>query len=163
MQHTKLKYRDLLAKIVIIIYSLSCLGQETEKEPFSFPVKLPPVYHTQWKLHTVPFIAERQAGKLWISVFIVFGLTRPKIKSRSTASAADALSTRPLDLTLLWEYYLSLFWAVFNFSPISASFVFNLFLNFANMDANFRDHVCKLVSFSIMCLLEQKLFAYNII
>ena len=24
----------------------------------------PPVYHTQWRLHTVPFNAERQAGKL---------------------------------------------------------------------------------------------------
>ena len=24
----------------------------------------PPVYHTCWRLHTVPFNAERQAGKL---------------------------------------------------------------------------------------------------
>ena len=24
----------------------------------------PPVYHTRWRLHTVPLIAERQAGKL---------------------------------------------------------------------------------------------------
>ena len=24
----------------------------------------PPVYHTRWRLHTVPFNAERQAGKL---------------------------------------------------------------------------------------------------
>ena len=24
----------------------------------------PPVYHTGWRLHTVPLIAERQAGKL---------------------------------------------------------------------------------------------------
>ena len=24
----------------------------------------PPVYHTQWRLHTVPLLAERQAGKL---------------------------------------------------------------------------------------------------
>ena len=54
------------------------------------------VYHTRWKLHTVPLIAERQAGKLWIPMFIVFGLTRPGIEPVSTASVADALSTRPL-------------------------------------------------------------------
>ena len=29
-----------------------------------FRVKLPPVLHTQWRLHTVPLIAESQAGKL---------------------------------------------------------------------------------------------------
>ena len=56
----------------------------------------PPVYHTRRKLHTVPLIAERQAGKLWIPVFIVFGLTRPGIEPEFTASVADALSTRPL-------------------------------------------------------------------
>ena len=56
----------------------------------------PPVYHTRRRLHTVPLIAERQAGKLWIPLFIVFGLTRPGIEPESTASVADALSTRPL-------------------------------------------------------------------
>ena len=56
----------------------------------------PPVYHTRWRLHTVPLIAERQAGKLWIPIFIVFGLTRPGIEPESAASVADALSTRPL-------------------------------------------------------------------
>ena len=55
----------------------------------------PPVYHTQWRLHTVPLIAERQAGKLWIPIFIVFGLTGPGIEPKSTDSVADALSTRP--------------------------------------------------------------------
>ena len=55
-----------------------------------------PVYHTRWRLHTVPLIAERQAGKLWIPIFIVFDLTRPGIKPESTVSIADALSTRPL-------------------------------------------------------------------
>ena len=54
----------------------------------------PPVYHTRRRLHTVPFNAERQAGKLWIPIFIVFGLTRPGIEPESTASVADALSTR---------------------------------------------------------------------
>ena len=26
--------------------------------------EVPPVYHMRWRLHTVPLIAERQAGKL---------------------------------------------------------------------------------------------------
>ena len=55
-----------------------------------------PVYHTQWRLHTVPLIAERQAGKLRIFIPIVFGLTLPGIKPKSTVSVPDALSTRPL-------------------------------------------------------------------
>ena len=50
--------------IVITFYSPSCLGQETAKGPFGLRVKLPPVYHTRQRLHTVPLIAERQAGKL---------------------------------------------------------------------------------------------------
>ena len=55
----------------------------------------PPVYHTRRRLHTVPLIAERQVGKLWIPIFIVFGLTQPGIEPESTASVADGLSTRP--------------------------------------------------------------------
>ena len=58
----------------------------------------PPVYHTRWRLHTVPVIAERQAGKLWILNFAVFGLIRPEMEPGSTASEADALSTRPLNV-----------------------------------------------------------------
>ena len=50
--------------IVITFYSPSCLGQETAKGPFGLRVKLPPVYHTRRRLHAVPLIAERQAGKL---------------------------------------------------------------------------------------------------
>ena len=38
-------------------------------------------------------IAERQAGKLWISVFIVLGLIRTGIEPESIVSVADALST----------------------------------------------------------------------
>ena len=56
----------------------------------------PPVYHTRRRLHTVPFNAERQAGKLWIPIFIVFGLTRPGIEPESIVSVADALFSRPL-------------------------------------------------------------------
>ena len=54
----------LLHQIVITFYSPTCLGPETAKGPFGLRVKLPPVYHTRWRLHTVPLIAERQAGKL---------------------------------------------------------------------------------------------------
>ena len=53
----------------------------------------PPVYHTRRKLLTVFFIAERQAGKLLIPSFIVFGLTRPGIDPVFTISAVDGLST----------------------------------------------------------------------
>ena len=60
---------DDIKEIVIVItfYSPSCLGQETAKGPFrssSQAATCPPVYHTRWRLHTVPFNAERQAGKL---------------------------------------------------------------------------------------------------
>ena len=50
--------------IVIAFHSPTCLGQETTKGPFGLRVKLPPVYYTRERLHTVPFITERQAGKL---------------------------------------------------------------------------------------------------
>ena len=53
--------------IVIIFYSPSCLGQETAKGPFrssSQAATCPPVGYTRWRLHTVPLIAESQAGKL---------------------------------------------------------------------------------------------------
>ena len=56
----------------------------------------PPVYHTRWRLHNLRLIAERQAGKLLIPIFIVFGLTRLETEPKSTVSVADALSTRPL-------------------------------------------------------------------
>ena len=44
----------------------------------------PPVYHTRRRLHTVSFIPERQAGKLWIPIFIVSCLTRPGIELEFT-------------------------------------------------------------------------------
>ena len=53
----------------------SCFGQETANRPFGLRANLPPVYLTRWRLHTVLFIAELQARKLWMLVFIVFGLT----------------------------------------------------------------------------------------
>ena len=71
----------------------------------------PPVYHTRWRLHTVPLIAERQAGKLWIPIFVVFSLTRPGIEPKSTALVADALSTGPLignlESKLTWKPHIN--------------------------------------------------------
>ena len=56
----------------------------------------PSVYHPRWRLHTVPLIAERQAGELQIPNFIVFGLTRLGIEPEPTILLADAVPTRPL-------------------------------------------------------------------
>ena len=39
----------------------------------------------------------RQPGKLWIPIFLIFGLTRPGIEPEFTVSVAEALSTRPYD------------------------------------------------------------------
>ena len=70
----------------------------TEKGPLNFRVKLPPGHqvYPRWRLHTVSFNAERQAGKLRIPIFIVFGLTRLGIEPESTVSVADAVSNRLL-------------------------------------------------------------------
>ena len=82
--------------IVITFYVPSCLGQETAKRPFSLRVKLPPVYHTWWRLHSVPFITERQAESYdcEYEFLKIFGLTRPGIEPGSTVSVADNLFTR---------------------------------------------------------------------
>ena len=61
--HLRLSQSQLLANcmlecskfvIVITFYSLSCLGQKTAMGLFGLRVKLPPVHHTRWKLHTDP-------------------------------------------------------------------------------------------------------------
>ena len=58
----------------------------------------PPIYHALWGIHAIPLLlAERQAGYLSIPIFRVFDLTRPKIETESTFSAADGLSTRPVN------------------------------------------------------------------
>ena len=57
--------------------------------------------HMWWRLHTVPLIAESQAEKLWIPIFLVFSLTLLGINHESTASVADAISTQPL-IGLIW-------------------------------------------------------------
>ena len=80
-----------------MFYSPSCLARRQRKDLLSSS-QLSRVYHTRWRLSSVFLIAERQSEKrkLWIPIFIVFCLTRPKIKPGSTVSVADALSTQPL-------------------------------------------------------------------
>ena len=73
-----------LIVIVITFYSPSCLGQETTKGPFGLRVKLPLAHlsttHGRGFTQSLSaLIAERQAGKLRIPIFIVFGLTGPGI------------------------------------------------------------------------------------
>ena len=92
----RMKRAKVAFVIVITFYSPSCLGQETAKGLFGLRVELPPVDLALRKLHAVPLIAERKAAKLWIPIFIVSGLTRPRIKPESTVSVTNALSTRPL-------------------------------------------------------------------
>ena len=67
-----------------------------------------PVYHTRLSLHTIALIAERQARKLLIPIFIVFGLARQGTEPESTASVGNVLSTLPLIFlyfTCLWSHF----------------------------------------------------------
>ena len=85
--------------IIITVYSPSSLDHETAKGPFGLRIKLPPTHMSTIRGRGVTlclFIAERQAGKLRIPIFIVLGLTCPEIEPESTVLAADAPSTRSL-------------------------------------------------------------------
>ena len=70
---------------------------------FGRRVKLPLVCQT-----LSLFIAERQAGKLWIPSFKGFGLKWLETERRSTVSVADALSTRPL--SFFYRCFLMTIW-----------------------------------------------------
>ena len=50
------------------------------------------------------FIAEHQAGKVSIPLFMDFGLIRPGIEHKSTVLVADDLSTRPLKTRRVGEH-----------------------------------------------------------
>ena len=71
---TRKQRRDLL------VYESSCHLSTTHGRGFTLSL----------------LIAERQAWKLSIPIFIVFGLTPPEIKPKSNVSVTDAVSTRPL-------------------------------------------------------------------
>ena len=65
---------------------------------FGLRVKLSPVYHTRWRLHTFPvflFISFYQARKLWIIILIVLGLTQTGIEPESNRFS----SRRSIQLT----------------------------------------------------------------
>ena len=87
--------------IVITVYTPSCLGQETAKEPFDLRVKLPPVDHTRQRLRRVHLIVERQAGKLGTPIFIVFSLILSGIEPESTGSVA----TINKDEIIIWQLF----------------------------------------------------------
>ena len=79
--------------------------------PSSQAAICPSVYRTRWReedyiVHTVLFIAEVQAGKLWTLIFTVFGLVWSGIEPVSTVSVANALFTGPLIgflVSLIWR------------------------------------------------------------
>ena len=78
--------------IVISFYLPSCLGKEKWRDltVFESSCHLPTcLLQRRGRLHTVPSIAEGPAGKLWMPLFIVFGLTRLGIKPESTTFEAD--------------------------------------------------------------------------
>ena len=70
-------------------YSPSCLCQRTTEGYFSLLVKLPPVYHTWWRLRIAPFDAEYQAKKAVNINFFVFGLSQPGTEPEFNFSVAE--------------------------------------------------------------------------
>ena len=93
---TQLTAQDRCVLKLLKVHFIHQLALARRKGIFCLRVKLPPVYHARWKLHTFPFNAERQATKLWIPIFLVFGLTRPEIEPEFTVPVTDSLSTQTL-------------------------------------------------------------------
>ena len=62
--HTPGHHHATTSISVSLIYSPSCLGQETAKWPYCLRVADTYVNHTNAKFSRSPFNAERQAGKL---------------------------------------------------------------------------------------------------
>ena len=83
----------------VLFTKLPWLGDS--EETFWFRVKLPLVHlsTTHYGVFTLSsFVAERQARKQRIPIFIVFGLARPEIEPKSNVSVTDARS-------LIGEYF----------------------------------------------------------
>ena len=72
-----------------------------------------------------PLIAEHQAGKLGIPIFVVFDLTQPEINLKSTISETYALTTWPLigknvaDVVLNYIFANSLLLLILRYQPVS--------------------------------------------
>ena len=77
----------------------------------------PQIYHTWWQLSTVPYNAEaeRQAGKLRIAIFVVFGLTWLRIELAFTVSVANVPFTQPR----VGNYWFYLFFTKIKKTPIN--------------------------------------------
>ena len=81
-----IKYQLILAFSWSIVIAIPCLftklpwpgdSEGTFRSSSQAAITCPPVNYRRWRLHTLPFNAERQVGKLRIPFFIVLGLTRP--------------------------------------------------------------------------------------
>ena len=69
----------------------------------------PPVYHTRRRPHTVPLFAERQAGKLWIPIFMVFGrggVPRTSLASRTSSRTHFEVLGLGLEASSPWPWSL---------------------------------------------------------
>ena len=73
---------------VITLEAPSCQRQETANGSFGLKESSYHLYHTRLRLHTVPFNAERHAGKLWYR--IAFSSTRSGTEPESTVLLSDA-------------------------------------------------------------------------
>ena len=91
------EFRNLIIVITLHFIHQFVLATRQRKDLFGLRIELPSVYHTRWRLHADPLIAERQAKKLRISIFTVFDSTRAGIKPKSTVLVADAPSSQPLN------------------------------------------------------------------
>ena len=91
----------------MILYLFSKLARSEEsRRPRKLQVKLSclKAFKLRLTIHT-PFDVERQAGKLHISIFKSFGLTRHGIERESTVTAADAQFTFIVDLFAVTSRY----------------------------------------------------------
>ena len=79
-------------KVILITFHSQRRDLSVFESSYHLPTCLP---HMVEASHCF-LIAERQAGKLWIPIFIDFDFTRPGIEPESIVSIADALCTRPL-------------------------------------------------------------------
>ena len=92
--------------VELYLYYLSCFDLGTAKGFFWSSIKLAPAHlsTTHGGCVTLSLLnAERQAGKLWISICIVFGLTRLGIRPGLIFSVADASIIRS-PIGILWGH-----------------------------------------------------------
>ena len=84
------------AAIFVICLSFFIYPATRRRRSSSQAATSAPVYYTRCRLHTVPFKAEHQAGRLLIPIYLVFDLIRPGIELGSTVLVAHAINPRTL-------------------------------------------------------------------